>query len=182
MSEVKRVINAMPDYLLGKQKEKDVTISYSLPILFMVPGDNSETDQNKSGNGREDDIEVPYAVIEEAPYFLTCQSSESNEDRKRCTSDEIGQFVNKNFNVNLANDLGLKGMQRISVIFKIGKDGVITDIRSRASHPELEKEAIRVIGQLPKMQPGKQRGKAVVVPYSLPILFQVNEAAPKVKN
>jgi hypothetical protein len=59
------------------------------------------------------------------------------------------------------------------VIFKIQKDGSISEIKSRAPHPELEKEAIRVIKALPKMQPGMQRGKPVVVPYSLPILFQV---------
>jgi protein TonB len=48
-------------------------------------------------------------------------------------------------------------------------------IRARAPHPGLEKEATRVIGLLPKMQPGKQRGKAVTVPYSLPIIFQVQD-------
>ena len=39
----------------------------------------------------------------------------------------------------------------------------------------LEKEAQRVINLLPKMKPGKQRGKAVIVPYSLPIIFQVQD-------
>jgi protein TonB len=39
----------------------------------------------------------------------------------------------------------------------------------------LEKEAIKVVSSLPKMIPGKQRGKAVGVLYSLPILFQVED-------
>ena len=34
---------------------------------------------------------------------------------------------------------------------------------------------IRVIKTLPKMQPGRQRGKAVKVPYSLPVIFQVED-------
>ena len=98
---------------------------------------------------------------------------DSNEERKNCTSKKINQFVNKNFNVNLAKELGLTGRQRLTVIFKIGEDGSISDIKARAAHPGLEKEAIRVIEALPKMTPGKQKGKVVVVPYSLPILFQV---------
>jgi len=63
-------------------------------------------------------------------------------------------------------------MQRISVIFKIDKNGNVIDIRARAPHPRLVKEAIRVLNMLPKMKPGIQRGKPVVVPYSLPINFQ----------
>ena len=38
---------------------------------------------------------------------------------------------------------------------------------------KLEEEAKRVIGSLPAFIPGKQRGEAVVVSYSLPILFQI---------
>ena len=58
---------------------------------------------------------------------------------------------------------------------KIDKNGNVTGVRSRAPHPRLEKEAARVINMLPKMKPGRQRGKAVTVPYSLPITFQVQD-------
>src|SRR5690606_7946430 len=118
----------------------------------------------------EEDIEVPFAVIENVPVFPGCEKEKGNNAKKQCMSDKIAQFVNRKFNIELAGDLGLEGKQRISVIFKIDKSGNITNIRARAPHPGLEKEAKRVIGLLPKMQPGKQRGKAVTVPYSLPIL------------
>ncbi len=38
---------------------------------------------------------------------------------------------------------------------------------------QMKDEAIRVINLLPKMEPGKQRGKPVKVKYSLPITFKV---------
>lgn len=123
----------------------------------------------------EEDIEVPFAVIENVPVFPGCEKEKTNNDKKQCMSDKIAQFVNRKFNTELASDLGLSGKQRISVIFKIDKTGNITNVRARAPHPGLEKEAKRVINLLPKMQPGKQRGKAVTVPYSLPILFQVQD-------
>ena len=123
----------------------------------------------------EEDIEVPFAVIENVPVFPGCENMVGNNAKKQCMSDKISQFVNKRFNTELASELGLSGRQRISVIFKIDKTGNITNIMARAPHPGLEKEAQRVIGLLPKMQPGKQRGKAVTVPYSLPILFQVQD-------
>ncbi|GAA4971766.1 energy transducer TonB [Algibacter aquimarinus] len=122
----------------------------------------------------EEDIEVPFAVIENVPVFPGCEKG-NNAAKKACMSKKISQFVNRKFNTELASDLGLSGRQRINVIFKIDKTGNITGIRARAPHPGLEKEAARVIGQLPKMKPGKQRGKAVTVPYSLPIIFQVQD-------
>jgi protein TonB len=122
----------------------------------------------------EEDIDVPFAVIENVPIFPGCEKGNNNAKRA-CMSKKISQFVNRKFNTELAGDLGLSGRQRINVIFKIDKTGTVTGIRARAPHPGLEKEAKRVIGLLPKMKPGKQRGKPVNVPYSLPIIFQVQD-------
>ena len=122
----------------------------------------------------EEDVEVPFAVIENVPVFPGCEVGDNNAKRD-FMAKKISDFVNKKFNTELASELGLSGRQRINVIFKIDKNGEVVGIRARAPHPGLEKEAARVIGMLPKMQPGKQRGKAVTVPYSLPIVFQVQD-------
>ena len=122
----------------------------------------------------EEDIEVPFAVIENVPIFPGCEKG-NNATKKACMSEKIAKFVNKKFNTDLAGDLGLTGRQRIIVAFKIDKNGDIIGVRARAPHPKLAQEAERVVGLLPKMKPGKQRGKAVTVPYSLPILFQVQD-------
>jgi protein TonB len=122
----------------------------------------------------EEDIEVPFAVIENVPIYPGCESG-SNQQKKDCMSSKIQKFVQKKFNTELAGDLGLSGRQKINVVFKIDKNGNVVGVRSRAPHPRLEQEAARVINALPKMKPGKQRGKAVIVPYSLPIIFQVQD-------
>jgi len=120
----------------------------------------------------EEDIEVPFAVIENVPIYPGCEKG-TNAQKRDCMSSKIQKFVQKKFNTELAGDLGLTGKQKINVIFKIDKNGNVTGVRSRAPHPRLEQEAARVINSLPKMKPGKQRGKAVIVPYSLPIIFVV---------
>jgi bla regulator protein blaR1 len=117
--------------------------------------------------------EIPFTVIDEVPIYPGCETLSNNAERRKCMSDSINKKVQKNFNTDLAKDLGLKGKQRINVIFKIDKTGSVTGIRSRALHPRLEAEAIRVISLLPKMIPGKHQGKNVIVPYALPIVFQV---------
>ena len=121
----------------------------------------------------EEDIVVPFAIIENVPVFPGCEKG-NNDVRKKCMSNKITKFVQRKFDTDLAGDLGLSGRQKISVIFRIDKNGDVVGVQARAPHPRLEKEAIRVISLLPKMKPGRQRGKAVIVPYSLPIIFQVD--------
>ena len=60
-------------------------------------------------------------------------------------------------------------------MFVVNEQGLIEQIQTRAPHPALEKEAERVIGKLPRMEPGKQRGKPVPVSYTIPIRFKVQE-------
>ena len=115
--------------------------------------------------------EVAFAVIENVPVFPGCRGD--NESKRKCMSEKIAKFISKKFNIELADGLGLKGIQRIAVIFKIDKNGNVTGVRARAPHKSLEDEAIRVVRLLPKMKPGLQDGKPVVVPYSLPIIFSV---------
>lgn len=122
----------------------------------------------------EEEVDVPFSIIENVPVYPGCEGEPNNNAKKKCMSEKIGKFVRKNFNNDLAQELGLdSGIKRINVGFKIDKTGNIVNIQARAPHPKLEAEAKRVIGKLPKMKAGRQRGKAVNVPYGLPITFKV---------
>lgn len=118
-------------------------------------------------------IKIPEGHFEKVPVFPGCENLIGNAALKKCMSKKMAQFVNKKFNTKIANKLGLVGRQRINVIFKIDKTGNVIKVRARAPHKDLEEEAIRVVKQLPQIKPGMQRGKAVIVPYSLPIVFQI---------
>lgn len=124
------------------------------------------------------DVDIPFAIIDQIPVFPGCEDL-SIKDQRSCMSKSISNHVAKNFNTKLANELKLTGRQRINVIFKINNEGDVVDVRSRAQHPELEAEAIRVIKTLPKFKPGEHQGKKVNVPYSLPIIFEVAVDKPK---
>ena len=75
--------------------------------------------------------------------------------------------------MNKLKNTGLKGKQKIYVKFKILKTGKIEILGVRAPHKKLAKEARRVVNKLPKMIPGKQKGKPVNVTYMLPIIFTI---------
>ena len=124
----------------------------------------------------EKEVGVPFAVVEDVPVFVGCENLSTNEERKECMSRQISQFVNKNFNTGLGKQLNLKGVNRVIAQFRIDRTGEVVDVKARASHPALQEEAIRVISELPQMQPGKQDGKDISVMYSLPIVFQVGSS------
>lgn len=70
----------------------------------------------------------------------------------------------------IAQENGIQG--RVFVRFVIAPDGSVTNVEvARPFDPNLDKEAVRVVKSMPKWTPGKQRGKAVRVSYTVPINF-----------
>jgi|TARA_B110000211_G_scaffold234706_1_gene305739 protein TonB len=118
-----------------------------------------------------EDIDVPFAVIEDVPIFPGCEKV-SKAERRDCFQEQINKHIRKNFRYpEIAQEMGIQG--RVYVNFIIAKDGQITDIRMRGPDKNLEKEAQRIISKLPNMTPGKQRGRPVRVPFSIPITFRL---------
>ena len=116
--------------------------------------------------------DVPFTIIEDVPVFPGCKGNK--KELKSCFNKKMQKHFQRKFNADLPNDLGMSpGKKRIIMLFKIDKVGNIVDIRAKAPHPKLQKEAIRIIKLLPKMKPGRQRGKAVGVKYTLPMRIEV---------
>ena len=72
----------------------------------------------------------------------------------------------------IAKESGVTG--KVFVQFVINKEGKVVDVEVlRGVDAYLDKEAIRVITDMPSWTPGKQRGKAVKVSFQLPIKFML---------
>ena len=120
----------------------------------------------------EEEIIVPFAVIENVPIYPGCEGLKTNEERRLCFQEKVQAHVASEFRYpESALELGIKG--RVFVTFQIDSKGKVTGIRSRGPDKMLQTEAERIIAALPPMTPGKQRGKAVKVPYSIPINFMI---------
>jgi TonB family protein len=71
-----------------------------------------------------------------------------------------------------AKQAGASG--RVTTSFVVGEDGVCRDFKVlRGVSPELDAEALRVLGLMPKWSPGKQDGKPVPVRYTVPVTFNL---------
>lgn len=116
--------------------------------------------------------DVPFTIIEDVPVFPGCKGNKAA--LKKCFNKKMQQHFARKFDGDLPNELGLSsGRKRLIMLFKIDRNGDIVDIRAKAPHPRLQKEAIRIIKLLPKMKPGRQRGKPVGVKYTLPMRIDV---------
>ena len=82
-----------------------------------------------------------------------------------------------------AHKNGIQG--RVITNFVVNKDGSISEVKTvRGIDPLLDTEAVRVISEMPNWKPGMQRGQAVRVRYTLPIVFSLNgdDKASKTKD
>lgn len=117
----------------------------------------------------EEDVTVPFILIEDVPIFPGCENA---SDKRACFQKMMQKHINKTFQYpKLAKELEIEG--RVHTMFVIQKDGSIGDIKMRGPDKILEVEAARIIGKLPKMTPGKQRGNPVKVPFVVPITFKL---------
>jgi len=162
-----QIPNAIPQFTKkGKAKTTLLvaTFSYKFDGIKLIP--------NIDYKNNEDDYTIP----EKVPIYKGCKPKFNNEKLKKCMSTKIAKFISKRFNTDVATRFNLsEGTTiRIFVIFKIDTEGNIFAIDARTSYKPLQEEAIRVVKMIPKLDaPGYIGSKAVVVPYSLPIAFNV---------
>nr|MBQ5604789.1 TonB family protein [Bacteroidales bacterium] len=104
--------------------------------------------------------EEEFVVVEEMPQFPG-------------GNEAMIKFIAENLIYpKTAMDKGEQG--RVILSFVIDKRGKVGDVKLiRSVSPELDAEAIRVIQAMPDWIPGKQKGKAVNVRYTIPILYQL---------
>ena len=159
---------------LNNSEKEELTTYFLDAIKANVEGQDVSTKQIKPF-GFNDREGIPFENLDEVPVFPGCESQANEAGKKACFNKEISTFIVENFNSDLAKTIGLNGTVKISVFFIIGFQGKILEAKARAPHPELEAEAERVINLLPNMIPGMHEGKAVNVPYYLPIKFEINE-------
>lgn len=109
-------------------------------------------------NGETDDV---FEIVEENPMF-------PGGDK------ELMNWLAKNIKYPAAaQENGIMG--RVLISFVVNKDGTISEPKiTRTAHPALDKEALRVISNMPRWKPGKQGNKPVRVKFTLPVTFRLS--------
>ena len=158
-AEALRVVRSMPNWTPGKQKGKPVRVRFTLPVTFHLNGDApKQATEVKQPEATDDKI---FQVVEDQPEFPG-----GMEGLMKHLSKEI-KYPKE------AQEKGTQG--RVIVQFVVRKDGSITDAKiMKPVDPLLDAEALRVVSEMPNWIPGKQRGEAVNVRFTLPVTFRLS--------
>lgn len=106
--------------------------------------------------------EQVFTVVEEMPEYPGGMS-------------EFMKFIAQNIKYP-ADALQGKVEGRVIARFVVCKDGSISDIEiMRSVSPSLDAEAVRVLKLMPKWKPGRQRGRAVPVKFTVPVTFRLEK-------
>ena len=159
-AEALRVVNQSPKWKPGMQKGEAVRVKYTLPIMFKLNGDSSDS---KTAEGQRE------AIVDENGVHQVCEEMPEFPDGMQ----ECMKWLGKNIKYpTIAQENGVQG--RVIVQFVVTKEGNIEEpVVANGVDPYLDAEALRVIKAMPKWKPGKQRGKEVNVKYTLPIHFRL---------
>ena len=122
-------------------------------VVYVEPQGIQQSPQN--------DGSVPFQMVEVKPTF---DGGDANK---------FSMWVNSQLVYpKIAKENGVQG--RVILQFTVEADGRVTNVKVLRSVDEsLDKEAVRVVSNSPKWQPGKQRYRAVKVTYTFPVIFQL---------
>lgn len=180
--EAERVIAAMPAWKPGKQRGQAVNVKFTVPVAFRLTGPEPAKAEEIKQSDLEEVVVVGYGLKEDStPDAVGIKTGDTEPTFK--VVETMPKFPGGTAGLMkyLARSIkyptiAQKNKEQGRVIIKmvVGKDGSLSDIKVlRSVSPSLDAEAIRVVGNMPKWEPGQQRGQAVAVEYTLPIVFRL---------
>jgi len=134
---------------------KSINLMLGVIILIVAGLFQTQAQDNKSKEG----------------VFLTVEEMPEYPGGEEAIKKDIAEAV------NYPDDAKKKGIQgKVYVTFVVDEQGKVTDAKiARGVDPLLDKEALRVMGQLKTWKPGKEKGEAVKVSYTVPIKFALDD-------
>jgi TonB family protein len=159
--EAVRVVNSMPAWKPGKQGGEAVSVSYTVPVQFAIKNGAVQQKPSLVLIGSPKPEKQVFIVVEEMPEFPGGELA-------------LRTFIAKaiKYPAEAQKD---KIQGKVFVSFVVSSEGKVEQAKVEWSvSPSLDAEAIRVVNSLPDWKPGKQRGTAVSVSYTIPIEFKLN--------
>lgn len=161
-SEAIRVISNSPKWRPGLQNGRPVRVQYAIPITFKLPQLTIDQQHLMDSLRNLPPEQKIFTAVQHEPTFPG-------------GTEKLNQYIQKNLKYP---DIALKNQiqGRVYVNCIIERDGSLSNIRiARSLSPETDSEAIRLIEECPKWEPGIHNGRAVRVAYTIPILFQLHD-------
>ena len=180
--EAMRVIAAMPKWKPGKQRGEAVNVKFTVPVAFRLSGPELPKAEEVKQSDMDEVVVVGYAAKDD-PTPEGGSVIGDNEDEVFTMVEVMPKFPGGQAGLfqYLARSIKYpviaqksKEQGRVIIQMVISKDGSLSNIKVlRSVSPSLDAEAVRVVGNMPKWEPGMQKGQPVSVKYTIPIVFRL---------
>ena len=119
------------------------------------------------------DAKEIFKIVEEQPTFKGCEGVADKRERQTCAEAKMMAFIYEHIKYpSTARENNITGM--VVVQFVVETDGSISNVSLlRDIGAGCGEEAMRVVKLMPSWNPGKQRGRAVRVMFTLPVRFKL---------
>ena len=140
---------------------KTIKLFIAITFLFTTVLCQAQTKENKSKDG-------VYQEVEEMPEYPGGE--------KALMNDIIGK-------IKYPEEARKNGVQgKVYVSFVVDEQGKVTNAKiERGVESSIDKESLRVVNELQTWKPGREKGKAVKVAYTVPINY-VLDGKPEKKE
>ncbi len=141
--------------------ENDADLDDDIDIDMEDDASSAMTISDYSMEEEEEEEEEIFMVVEEQPEFPGGQQA-------------LRKYIAENIDYpDAAAENQIQGT--VYIQFVVTSNGTVEQAKVvRGVDPALDKEALRVVNSMPDWKPGKQRGKAVNVYFTVPIKFVLN--------
>lgn len=158
-------VHEFPAVLTARENGREIHIEiwdYEGNLGFMVKRPEPDNLYPEVGTLPQDKSEEIFVVVEDMPRFMG-----GDEARLKYLQE----------NLTYPEEAKKKGIQgTVFVTFVIETDGSVSDVRTlRGIGGGCDEEAERVVKNMPRWIPGKQRGEAVRVQFNMPIRFVLED-------
>ena len=180
--EAMRVIAAMPKWKPGKQRGEAVNVKFTVPVAFRLSGPELPKAEEVKQSDMDEVVVVGYDANDD-PTPEGGSVKGENEDEVFTMVEVMPKFPGGQAGLfqYLARSIKYpviaqksKEQGRVIIQMVISKDGSLSNIKVlRSVSPSLDAEAVRVVGNMPKWEPGMQKGQPVSVKYTIPIVFRL---------
>lgn len=167
--EALRILKSMPPWTPARHNNRVVRSSNYVPMYFKL-NKNAPATRRTSQTGNDVYAKKDEAIVQSEVYSIVDKMPQYPYGEKA-----LGEFISQQIRYPIeARQEGIEG--RIVCSFIVAVDGTISNIEVvKGIHPQLNREAMRVLNLMSKWTPGERNGEKVNVKCLLPIDFHIDE-------
>lgn len=164
------MVKTLPDIIPLRNENNHKILSFYQLFIDVAVNDKNELVLVEKTNEPKEFSEDSCCT---APIYEGCEGT-SNKELKQCFSNNVSKIIGSKFNTKKAfKGFKKEGTFYTYILFNIDKKGDVNDVHVFGPTKNITDEAVRALGKIKRLEPGKKNGESIIVPFVLPIRLNI---------